>query len=572
MLLREPRSPEAQQAVQKVIDSSAVSSDKVRRIEEIDRRNADEGETPQPRGTSRRAEQQQTRRRYVAADPQSEPAVPRIKARRPPRVTAPLRRTSYLQFFFRHRLRIREFGATTGTIRGGGFPPSVRTTEQVPAFFSGFLRPAARDVSHLLTQLMGNAWMYLTKKEYNLLVLVLDLCDRIDRVSADSAQYRDGSILPKLAPVEDRLLSIRYSDDSVPRVLQAIGTLITHNRREIENLASLPQTVGRMISRTDGELSLIDALLALNMVAYRSYLSEADLILSGLGSLVETRTFDCSDPTMDRIEEFVRRLESQLEALDQEFRSVLKVRALVKKDENGEIELDPLKRLVTAGTGYSWETVLANPPQLAETLFSGIREQLWEITAAPVALEAVGTTRLFAGAPFDAELERLGLAAGNIRDRLTELQLVSRERLASLREKREKASRHESEFLMQLQLGLDIIISVRDRLSPFLEHEVPPSHSFQPVDITAGRDPARGLPLAAPFCEGSRFAGTSLRSVLELIVTEAHLICFVFGDRRIRHLLSREHQFQRDMEHILESVERIAVPEQAIQILQKYRR
>jgi len=167
-------------------------------------------------------------------------------------------------------------------------------------------------------------------------------------------------------------------------------------------------------------------------------------------------------------------------------------------------------------------------------------------------------------------MERLALAVGNIREQLTELQMLSRERLSALRDKRERATRYESEFLMQLQLGLDIIAATRDRLSAFLENEVPPTRGFEPVDIGAARDAGRGLPLSAQIVGASQFRGMSLRSAIETVVTEAHLICFVFGDKKIRRLLAREQNIQRDMEHILRTIERIAPAERAAEILRLY--
>lgn len=568
MLLRQRRNATAQESVQKVLQSSVSSADKVRSIEEIDRRADDRG-APDSVHEGAAREVGPRSRRYISVEP-SDPPVERIQARRPPRVKAALRRNGYFAFFFRNRLRIREFGRATGTITPGGFPPGVKVAEPVPAFFSGFLRPAARDISLLLLQLMGNAWMHLTKKEYNLLVLLLDLCDRIDRVSAGASEFSNGAALTKLMLVEDRLLSMRYNDDSVPRIHEAIQTLISRNRREIENLGSLPHMVTRLISRTEGEISLIDAILALNMVYYRRYVTEQDLLLTGLGNLVETRTFDCSTRTMERIEESVAQLEAQLATLDEEYRSVLRVRALVKKDEKGDILLEPLQKIVSAGSGYSWETVAANPPHLAEILLDAFRAQVWELAAGPLKMEAVGTTRLFTGAPFDADMERLALAVGNIRERLTELQMLSRERLSALRDKRERATRYESEFLMQLQLGLDIIAATRDRLSAFLENEVPPTRGFEPVDVGAALDAGRGLPLSAQIVGASQFRGMSLRSAIETVVTEAHLICFVFGDKKIRRLLAREQHIQRDMEHILRTIERIAPAERATEILRLY--
>ncbi|MFP4376245.1 MAG: hypothetical protein ACLFP4_04310 [Spirochaetales bacterium] len=561
MLLRKHRCPDKRRAVEQVLGLNISSTEKVQRIREIDKRAETDDNSVE------------NKRHYISVDPDEGHARPRLKAKRPPRIAAPVARLGYFPFLFRHRLKIKEFGRSTSTIEGTAFPPNVRLTQEVPGFLLGYVKPTARDVTKLLSQLMGNAWMYLDKRDYNLLVLVLDLCDRIDRMSIDSRQLTSRKVGTRLALVEDRLFSIRYNEESIPRILESIETLISFNRRSIDNLGSLPDMIRRLVSRTSEKPSLIDTILAINMVNKRRYLSEKDLTIGGLGELVDHRVFDCNDATNERIDEFVNRLAVQLEALAEEQRQILKVRALIKKEDNGHIVLEPLERLVQAHSGFTWSSAYDHPSQLAEAVFSGFLAHVRELFSKPVGLEKIGTVRLLAGNPFSADLDRLERATDVIRSSSVDLQMLKRDRLTALRDKRETATRVEAEFLMQLQLCLDIVGQLRDHVASFLEGEVPVSKAFEPLEFRIAISRDGGFPLSATITGGAPdFRGYTLRAALETIVTNGHLACFVFGDKRIRHLLNRETQIESDARHMIESVERIAPAERAAEVVSIFRK
>ncbi len=561
MLLRKHRGPDKRRAVEQILGLDISSTEKVQRIREIDKK-AETDEHPV-----------ENKRHYMSVDNEEQKVRHRVKAKRPPRVAAPVGRLGYFPFLFRHRLRIKEFGRSTDTIEATAFPPSVKLTEHVPAFLLGYVKPAARDVTALLSQLMGNAWMYLTKHDYNLLVLVLDLCDRIERMSVDAAQLKSGKVGTRLALVEDRIFSIRYNEESIPRIVESIEALISFNRRSISNLAALPDLVRRLISRTSEKPSLIDTILAINMVHKRRYVTEKDLTIGGLGEMVDHQTFDCTDATHGRIDEFVDRLAVQLEALAEEQRQILKVRALIQKDADGHIVLEPLQRLVQAHSAFTWTSAYDHPPQLAEALFTGILEHITELFCKTIGLEGVGTVRLLRGNPFSTDLDRLDRAIDVIRSASVDLQLLRRDRLSALRDKREIATRVESEFVMQLQLGLDIIAQIRDHLANLLEREVPATRSFEPLDFRTAASQEGGFPLSAAINGGAPdFRGYTLRAAIETVVANAHLTCFVFGDKRIRHLLNRDLQLQTDAKHLIESVQRIAPADRAAEVISVFQK
>ncbi|MFW6261281.1 MAG: hypothetical protein ACOC6J_06825 [Spirochaetota bacterium] len=560
MLIRKRRAPEDRRSVEEILASAADSAEKVRWIEEIDRASARSND-----------EESEARRHYIGTPTDDLPEAP-ARARHPPRVKAPLSKQGYLGFLLRERARILQFGTTTRTILPGYFPPSVRLSPDVAAFFIGFLRPTARDIHATLSQLMGNAWMYLSRHDYNLLVLVLDLCTTIERLPVTAESYEARRAPKTLRAVEERLLALRYEHDAVPRVFEAIETLRSWNRRAIENLSALPGLVKRVISRTPDNPSLIDALLAVNMVGFRRYLTEQDVTLSELGRLVETRVFDCSDETRRQIDEFIERLVSQLDGLARERKDILRVRAFLERDERGEVDLSATRELVESSQS-SWKAARDNPAVLAEATFRPLAALIAALVAEPVTLSGVGTTPLFRDRPFVGEVDRLNHTATAIEALVFQLPSLPHDRFVAIVDKRETATRYEAELLMHVQAYLDAVGAIRTRLQELLARAVEIDRGFEPLDLHRATSERAPVPLDAVVESGpSLVRSRPLRTALGRVVRLAYELAFYFGDRQIRRVLKREHQVERDMDHMLETIERVANPEQAHEIVQRFRR
>ncbi|MFW5686222.1 MAG: hypothetical protein ACOC0O_06165 [Spirochaetota bacterium] len=557
MLLRKRRTPENRRAVEEVLRSALSSEEKARRITEIDRASA--AETPHP-----------ARRQYVGT-PEVLSHRGTARSWKLPRIKAPLDRQGYFAFLFQSRLRIREFGRTTRTIAGTFFPPSVRLLPDVGAFYAEFVRPTARDVHLTLGQLMGNAWMYLTKHDYNLLSLLLDLCSAIELTPLSIDDFKNATVEKRLRHVEARLLALRYDPDSIPRILEGIETLVSWNRRTIDNLRALPDQVSRLITRTTSLPSLIDSILAVNMVAYRRYLTEQDLTITGLGRLVPTEHFTAPEETLAQIEEFLDRLQGQLEALSRERREIFKVRAFIARDAHGAVDISPVRDLASQYGDESWDRVSENPVLLARIVFRPLAETIAQVLTRSLQISGIGTTPLFADAPMQSELERMRRAAESMEDLSFNLPTLTRDRFMALVDRRDTPTRFEAEFILQTQIYLDALPVLVAHVQPFLAAPSADPAGFTPVVLT-GTDTARQpLPLDATIEGGApALEGLSVRNAIASIIRLCHLVRFLYGDRHLRHLLKREHQIERDVEHLRESVERIAEPDRAEQILSAF--
>lgn len=558
-LLRKERTEKAAAEVDAVLRSSDPSDEKVRRIIEIDRR------SPRPRRERQRG------RRYIGTPEVAEGEI-RAKAKRPPRVVREQERRSFFGYLFRERRRLTDFGERTRTLSTAFFPPQVRLMPDVAGMLVGYLRPTARDVGSMIRQLVAGAWKHLEKADYNLLVLVLDLCEAIERLPASTNELGTDETLKALDGVEHRLLAIRYERDAVERILEAIDRLTSDNRGAVENINALPRLARSLIDRTDYKPSLIDTVLAGAMARYRRFLTEEELVVPGLGRIIETDVFDCTDTIYDQIREYLTVITHQLEALDRERREILRIRAFVRRDQAEDVDSRQLRQLIDVSTNRTWEQVSDNIVAIATAACGPTCDLLQAFFHRPLTLAGVGTTNLFAGLPFDSELQTLSRAADQIVRISDNFPWLSRERFVMLADRRETATSIEADFVMQISIYQDALKPIRDRLRSVLS-----------IDFTTANHESvtQYLPLAGretlPFesevngCH-KLVNGSSLRAALTTMVELLYVLAYVFGDRALRHTLSREWQVERDIDHLLDTVERIAEPAQAEAIIGRFAR
>lgn len=556
-LLRRKRSDRAQKEVEGVLASAASSGEKIRLIQEIDRR------SPPSR------EQRHRKQRYIGTTEAAHQGI-HVRARRPPRVVRQQVRQRLFPYLFRERARIREFGYRSRTVTASVVPATVRLTPDVPGFVLGFLRPTARDIAAMITQLVGNAWMHLDKADFNLLVLVLDLCEAIDQLPTNSEEYRGPEAFDRLKGIEQRLLAIRYGRDAVDRVVDAMQLLISNNRRAIDKLNALPRITRRLIGYTEERPSLMDVILAINMCKFRRHFTEEDLVVPGLGEVVEQEVFDCSESVHERIDEYIERIVRQLEALEEERRQVLRLRAFLKRGDQEEVDTQLLGMLIDGAGGRTTRSAEENAAGIALASLPRLVSLLLTLFHKPVTLSGVGTRILFDGLPFDGEISRLRRAEEQIQVHSRDLPYIQKERFLALADRRETATTAEADFLMQIQIAQDAMKSIRDVLQRVLGID----SSLKNAESVSKYLPLHdgdSLPFESNITKGPRIIyGSTLRAAFSRVVEVLYILAYLFGDRSVRHHVAREHHIDSDIEHLLDTIDRIAEPERAQLIINRF--
>ena len=132
-------------------------------------------------------------------------------------IKRPYSRTTYLSFLFGDYLRIRNFGKFAGVFEQVYFPPNVRLTRTVLPILNRDFRQSEG---------LEDSWHYLRKIEYNVLVVMKQLCEKISSVNFNLFDYRDPYIINKLRSLETLFLVFYYREDyqqMLRLALQQIG-------------------------------------------------------------------------------------------------------------------------------------------------------------------------------------------------------------------------------------------------------------------------------------------------------------------------------------------------------------
>jgi hypothetical protein len=593
-LLRKQRSAEQQREVEAILDSRLGSREKVSRIRELDQRAQESSSQSSLTGFGEHEEEvggdearshssalhelksarrnkkrgRQRSERYYGTEPTSEQRTKRRKRRSSQfNVKRPYRREGYLSFLFRHYPRIKKFGFATGTMKPAVIPPRMLLETSLRTYLEVSLKHTAKDTSTLLLQLIGNSWLHLRKKEYNLLILILDLCGIIQETDFTRFDYKDPAIIEKLKKLEQRFLTLVYHDSYMETAVEAVRTLMEKNRRHIEGIERLPGLIRSLLSTAGQSPSLSDVLLAMNMYRYRRYLTWNHLLHTGLGEVIETEVYDCSEEVQDAIDDYARRVLEKLQMLEKERKEILKLRTYLVKDENDHVKLSELQKMYEQGPkaqSYSFDHDTDKLPLFAERLADAFLVTYEDILTGPVTISDIGTVTLFEAGPFHKEVSLLHRIDMKLEDLRFQLPTFTKKRFREIKMNRAQALEVEAEVVLLLDELIEAMRSIGKKILPLLQVDITMipqmgPDDFVPVDLRISGPEAGKLPFANfLYHDKSLEDGKNLFQVLQDLLIRCLQTRFLFEDPRIIHRLRREHQVEQEIQQNLETLERIA--------------
>ena len=181
LLLRKDREEPKKSAVQKVLANPLTIPQKIEKIKEIDEKE----DTLSILHVVRQASTQVARGQ-----------VSRISRM----IKKPIQSCSFFKYIFTEYRRVREFGRKTYVLEARLLPPGIRLDPHLPAFLAKEILTTAAELSLRLDPVVEHGWLHLTPKQYNLLVLLKRLADRVRAVEfARMMEYR--SVAPGAVPL-----------------------------------------------------------------------------------------------------------------------------------------------------------------------------------------------------------------------------------------------------------------------------------------------------------------------------------------------------------------------------------
>jgi hypothetical protein len=154
----------------------------------------------------------------------------------------------------------------------------VQADPALKYFLTQILQPWAVELGQRLKPVLELGWLHLTKRQYNWLVVLARLAERI--LAADFAHlpWRDRNLIDSLRALEAQFLLLHSREGILPQLTSSLRTVFEKKSRLESDYRPVADLVDRLLSPEASLPSLYNRLLAFNMVKFRKALALSDLL------------------------------------------------------------------------------------------------------------------------------------------------------------------------------------------------------------------------------------------------------------------------------------------------------
>ena len=293
-----------------------------------------------------------------------------------------------------------------------------------------FQRPA-KELWMALNRVEQEGWLYLHKRDYNLLMLLRRFAGELMNASFAFRKSDHSNLVDRYVKLENAYLLLLSREEYPRRIVAALEEL-ARSTSELFPAKEDPRETARLyLSGDRSQPSLGDFLVAVNICKYRSMLSLDDLIRPDLENPVRSDVFECSPGTQTRIQTHIERLQQELENDRARLLELESVAQELGDQFEGTQNLRALYRdHVDAAT--SFDTAAEKLIEFLPHILAAYRTALFRILDGTVKAGEGDPVALFPERENKASLDELERVRVDLERRKADAALLSRERYRHL--------------------------------------------------------------------------------------------------------------------------------------------
>jgi len=391
LLLRKDREEPKKSAVQKVLSNPLTITQKIEKIKEIDEKEDALAILHVVRQASAQAARGQVSRisRMIKKTTQS---------------------CSYLTFLFKEYRRVREFGRRSYVLEARFLPPGIRLDPQLPAFLAKEILTTAAELSLRLDPVVEHGWLHLTPRQYNLLVLLKRLADRLRAVEFSRLNLRDVNVVDRLRRVESLFLMLHYESEIQSAIFGALRTFYEKQHEPEEENEKTNSLVLRILAEDCTVPSLYNCLLGLNIFKHRRLLTLPDLMREGLGEMVDSVAFDCESSVRARMDGYIDSAFESIGKLHEQLQEARRINSYLIFDDQGRPDTEILAGFYESGDSrepFNFAVDKENLVLLVPRLVRRFDKLFAPLLNGQCLLEETGRAAIFSRAFFELDFTKL---------------------------------------------------------------------------------------------------------------------------------------------------------------------
>ncbi len=590
-LLKKSRTPEQNQAIEKILNSTPKISDQIQKIslydEECSQANAKAitKNTKQTISISDSTSDINThsfyesegsdaadKKRVQALLTQNHIITNKAAMRNMDQIKRRMFRLPYLFFMFGEFKKIKLFARETRTIVARFFPPRVRVDANLRHQLLSIIQKDAADLYPYLDKMLSIAWQVLEKQEYNLIVRFQDLCISLANTKFNTWDLNNPHVLDNLLSLE-RLFLVCYQQPEYPElIINTIDSMMKKSAFDKEVTDRLSLLVRRILLPEETRPSFYYFILACNMVKFRKYITLKELLNTNTQNVINNFYFDCNPKVKIQITQFIRQKSELLEHFAREKYEIEKVYhflvKFIKEDEEGYDFriLSAFYAILSDKEQFDFNNDQSRLEKLIPRFISGFLDHFEVFLTGFTKIEAFGTIKIFDQEYAGFEIAKTHSFLEKLYKELFNCPQMTLNRFLSLKKKKEGKGASSAEMsLVQIieELG-DIIVELGKKLSEILVHYRHPDKSPGTTDFSPLSPSVELIKQAyIPFWDARIISdlvvgNKSTREVIQYIVH----ICLVFGlllqNQNLFRLLDRKNHVTQEYNDLNTMLKRVA--------------
>ncbi|MGA2642343.1 MAG: hypothetical protein ABSG21_15745, partial [Spirochaetia bacterium] len=327
---------------------------------------------------------------------------------------------SYFRFLFTDFFRVRKFGRRSYVLDARILPPGMRVSPGLIDFLSTEIHDAGRELAVCLIPAVTQGWLYLTPKNYNLLVILKRLADRVQVFDFTRLNIRSPKTIDRLRRIESLFLMLHYDPQTMRVIFDALRGYFEKQHVPEKECTRTFSLVLRLLAEDCTVPSLYNCLLGLNMYKLRRSLGLRALMREGLGEMVDVSRFDFDPSVRARVGSRIDDTLESVKMLHDRLSDARRTSSYIAVDAGGRPDMGALRDLYERVPGrgsFSFTGDQDNLVLFLSRVLQSFHKAFSPLLNGQCLLEQQGRVTIFSPHFFALDFVKLGTLAERLEQR-----------------------------------------------------------------------------------------------------------------------------------------------------------
>jgi hypothetical protein len=477
-----------------------------------------------------------------------------------------MHRSGLFKFLFIEWPHIKSFGEKTMTLKMSIFPPAFQLNHNVSQSLINNQQKAAKVLIERLEMVEKKGWLYLTKKSYNLLMVLKDLCVELILTSFHFRKGGDATVIDRYRIMENLVYFFLVRQEPVKELLDCIETAETslpQLKSKVQDGDPSEHLIKWIIGKEFVIPSLFQFLLAGNMLKYRSYVTEQELlILDEREKQVETDVFNCPSDVNREIQKHLEQLKASIEEDVKRIQEMRRIKVFIKNNDSDE-NISFLQSLGGSGENNGFKGKGVSVLREVPAWFGGYAALFQQGFCEYINIKGEGNVKIFPVHQFLFEFDTLETQKKRIHKLGEKIHNMKWERFFSLRQSMKNAMSVEHDIIHAVDRGIKTVREIMFKTIDLLKlPEVQEKNLLRGEEVEVSLD-------AVVHSNIDLLNEKTLKQYMESGIQFAYAILSELKDAETFSIINEEERISRELEKKMSNLERIGSKEEYQEIRQR---